>query len=135
MILTDAGPLVALFDPADGAHGRCRQVLATIREPMATTLPVLTEAFHFLRPGSTGFYRLLDFAVNRMRVLFLDGGTLARSFELMVDYVDVPMDLADATLVAAAETYNLTTVFTLDRDFSIYRIRRGHQHHAFNVIG
>ncbi len=66
MILTDAGPLVALFDPSDDAHGRCRQMLTAIREPMVTTLPVLTEAFHFLRPGSTAFQRLIDFVFNVM---------------------------------------------------------------------
>ena len=32
VILVDTGPLVALFDPADGAHGRCVEVLETIRE-------------------------------------------------------------------------------------------------------
>ena len=135
MILTDAGPLVALFDPSDDAHGRCRQILTAIREPMVTTLPVLTEAFHLLRPGSAGFQRLIDFVANRMRVFFLDGRMLARALELMVEYIHAPMDLADASLVAIAESYNLRTVFTLDSDFAVYRIRLGYQYHSFNVIG
>ena len=45
VILVDTGPLVALFEPADGAHGRCVEVLETIREPVTTTVPVMTEAF------------------------------------------------------------------------------------------
>ena len=42
--------------------------------------------------------------------------------ELMEKYRDTPMDLADATLVAAAETLNITRIFTLDSDFQVYRI-------------
>jgi len=50
VILVDTGPLVALFDPRDVQHLHCRRVLKTIREPIWTTVPVLTEAFHMLSP-------------------------------------------------------------------------------------
>jgi predicted nucleic acid-binding protein len=43
----------------------------------------------------------------------------------MAKYESVPMDLADASLVALAEERGLRTVFTLDRDFRIYRLARG----------
>lgn len=44
---------------------------------------------------------------------------------LMHKYRDLPMDLADATLVRAAEREGIHEVFTLDRrDFSIYRVGR-----------
>jgi len=33
------------------------------------------------------------------------------------------MDLADATLVVLAEELNTDLVFTVDRDFGVYRIR------------
>ncbi len=46
MILVDTGPFVALFDPKDASHRRCREVLKTLRQPLVTTVPVLTEAFH-----------------------------------------------------------------------------------------
>jgi predicted nucleic acid-binding protein len=39
----------------------------------------------------------------------------------MSKYRDTPMDLADASLVAAAEALDLARVFTLDSDFQIYR--------------
>ena len=48
MILVDIGPLVALFDPKDAQHERCKTVLRAIREPLITTIPVLTEGFHML---------------------------------------------------------------------------------------
>ena len=61
MILLDTRPVVALFDPKDSSHPRCREVLETIREPLVTTVPVLTEAFHMLSPGSPGADRARDF--------------------------------------------------------------------------
>jgi uncharacterized protein len=41
----------------------------------------------------------------------------------MEKYRDAPMDIADATLVAAAEARGLKRVFPLDSDFGIYRFR------------
>jgi len=35
------------------------------------------------------------------------------------------MDLADASLIAAAETLNATRIFTLDSDFHTYRLADG----------
>ena len=52
MILVDTGPLVALFNPKDNYHTHCLSVLKTIREPLLSTVSVLTEAFHLLTPGS-----------------------------------------------------------------------------------
>ena len=97
MILVDTGPLVALFDPADADHRGCALQLAAIEEPLCTTVPVLTEAFHLLRPDSLGSRRLMDFVAARgLRLWFLDDRALTRAFELMVQYADHPMDLADA---------------------------------------
>lgn len=137
MILVDTGPLVALFDPADSSHTRCVEVLATIEEPLGTTVPVLTEAFHLLSPGSTGSLRLMDFMSGAgLTILFLDDVTLGRAFELMVQYADTRMDLADASLVVAAEQLDMRKVFTIDRaDFATYRVKRGHVHHAFEMLG
>ena len=137
MILVDTGPLVALFDPRDAEHGRCRRVLREIREPMATTVPVLTEAFHMLSPGSRGSDRLRDFiAAEGLGVSFMTAPNLVRAFELMERYADHPMDLADASLIVAAETLGTRKVFTIDRDdFTAYRIRRGHRHQAVDIIG
>ena len=50
---------------------------------------------------------------------------------LMEKYEDTPMDLADASLVAAAETLGLKRIFTLDSDFYVYRIN---DKDAFDVI-
>ncbi len=51
--------------------------------------------------------------------------------DLMEQYQDVPMDLADEELVAAAEALGTRRIFTLDSDFYVYPWR-GTQ--AFEVI-
>ena len=44
---------------------------------------------------------------------------------LMRQYRDSPMDLADASILSAAETLSLRRVFTIDRGFSYYRLNDG----------
>jgi len=136
MILADTGPLVALFDPRDGQHKRCVRTIKSIREPIQTTVPVLTEAFHMLAPGSLGSDRLREFILKGgLSVWFFDRLGLIRAFELMESYSDRPMDLADASLVVAAESLETRRVLTIDRkDFETYRARRGHRYYAFEVL-
>lgn len=136
MILCDTGPLVALFDPRDASHERARGALSRIRGPLVTTVPVLTEAFHLLDPGSRGARALRQMIVRRgLSTWFLGEPALARAFELMDRYADHPMDLADASLVVAAEALRTTTVLTLDRrDFLAYRARIGRSYRGFRVL-
>ncbi len=45
-----------------------------------------------------------------------------RMRELMAKYKDTPMDLADVSLVAAAEVLGVRRIFTVDSDFVVYRL-------------
>jgi predicted nucleic acid-binding protein len=136
MILIDTGPLVALFDPRDAQHSRCRRALMGIQGPILTTTPVLTEAFHILGPASLGSDRLREFVEDGgLSVWFFDRKWLTRAFELMEIYADHPMDLADASLVAAAEALGTRRVLTIDRkDFETYRVRRGHRYYPVEIV-
>ena len=49
----------------------------------------------------------------------------------MEKYRDQPMDLADASIVAAAERLGTRRLFTLDGDFHIYRLADGS---AFEMV-
>lgn len=136
MVLVDAGPWVALFDPSDAAHQRCRTALEKLSEPLATTVPVLTEALYLLRNSSRGAGALRDFIVRGRSVLwFFDDDAVVRAFELMETYGDKPMDFADASLITAAERLETRRFFTLDRrDFDAYRIRRGHRYYPPELL-
>ena len=136
MILVDTGPLVALLDPKDDMHGPCAAVLRQLRVPLRTTVPVLTEAFHLLDPGSTGAENLRRFVERGgVGVWFLDDAALARAMEVMRQYADHPMDLADASLVVAGERNATRRIFTLDRnDFTTYRLRKGHRQLPWQIL-
>jgi predicted nucleic acid-binding protein len=137
LILVDTGPFVALFNPRDSQHSRCRELLETVAEPLVTTVPVLTEAFHLLTPGSRGAGALREFVLSGgVSVWFMDSPTIERAFEVMEQYLDHPADLADASLITAAESLESQKIFTIDRsDFLTYRIRLGSKLARFNILG
>ncbi len=125
MTLTDAGPLVALIDADEPDHQLCRTVLAGLTLPMVTTWAAFTEAMYLLcraggPAGRDALWRLL--LTGRLQVADLDGPAVERSVALMKTYTDLPMDLADATLVAVAEQRGQRRIFTLDSDFEVYRL-------------
>lgn len=136
MILIDTGPLVAAFRRSEAHHDACRRKIVTLTGPVATLLPVLTEAFYLLGPGRS--------AADSLRAMLLGGALkvhlpaareIERTFDLMEEYADLPMDFADASLIAAAETLGTLKIFTLDkRDFAVYRIRRGKRRMPVTVV-
>jgi predicted nucleic acid-binding protein len=123
VILVDTGPLIALLSKDDEHHRRCRAVFRGLREPPLTVWPVLTEAMHLLRYLWGGQDRLFGLVeVGSIEIAPLGPGDLSRMRHLMQKYRDLPMDFADAALVAVAEREGITRVFTLDRrDFEVYR--------------
>jgi hypothetical protein len=53
----------------------------------------------------------------------------------MEQYADHPMDLADASLVAAALSAATRKIFTIDRQgFETYRVRGGHRHYPLEIV-
>jgi hypothetical protein len=118
--------VVAAIDADDAFHDRCVQALKTIREPLFTVWPVITEAMHLV--GSPmAQEKLWDVLEEEgLRLLALDTTDIAGVRALMKKYADLPMDLADAALVRVAEREGLHTVFTLDQaDLGVYRLRGG----------
>jgi len=127
--LTDTGPLVALLDADDPYHHVCHEAARALpRGPLLTTLPCFTEAMHLLRRagGHRSQAILWQFRADRKVVVHeLTSTELDRAAVLMSRYADAPMDLADATLIAAAERLALRHIFTLDGHFRIYRMPDG----------
>lgn len=128
MILTDAGPLIALVDRRDTEYSRCVAAAEQLVGPMLTTWPAFTEAMYLL--GARGGWHAQEqlwrmIAGRQLLVAETTSVMLERMPRLMAQYQNVPMDLADASLVAAAEEQDLRVVFTLDSDFLIYRFAHG----------
>ena len=130
--LCDSGPLIALFDPSDGSHERCRAALEEFGGRFVTSWPVLTEVFHFLdRPvGRTLFWDFVFSDVVRVEEVLKSD--LARMRVLMEQYAALPMDFADATLVVLAERLRVFRVFALDRrGFAVFRPRHAESFEIF----
>ena len=64
-------------------------------------------------------------AAGRLMVREVGPGETDRMAELMRVYADLPMDLADASVVVTAEATGERVVFTFDGHFRIYQLRDG----------
>ncbi len=125
MILADTGFWLALANQRDRHHERAKRALARFREPLITTWPVLTEACHLmvsrLSPRSAELF-IASGARGAFEVFPLHQSHLSRMTALMQKYRDLPMDLADASLVIVAEDTGSGRVLSTDeRDFRTYR--------------
>lgn len=126
MTLTDAGPLIAIIDADEPDHEACMAALDTLELPLLTTWPAFTEAMYLLARaggiiGQRALWRLVR--TDRLVVADLSPAAVDRTSRLMDQYVDTPMGLAEATLVALAEERSQRRMFTLDADFHVYRLR------------
>jgi predicted nucleic acid-binding protein len=135
MIVTDSSALIALLNAEDPAHARCAEVLQFLpAQPLLITVPSFVEAMYFL--GKLGGFTLQNhlwtlWMQNKIVIHCPSNAELQRMRTLMEKYADIPMDFADASIVAAAESLNLDTVFTIDSDFYVYRL---YDKHPFHVI-
>jgi predicted nucleic acid-binding protein len=125
MILADAGFLYALLDKDDAWHVQAKEVSRDIKEKWITTWPVLTEAAHLITRwlGAEPAIALMqDVAVGDIAVWNIAPETCLKVPVLMKRYADLPMDLADASLVLLAESLGHGRILTTDeRDFRTYR--------------
>jgi len=133
-MLVDAGPLVSLCDRNQPTHARCQAVLESATVPAVSTWACFVEAMYLV--GRIGGYRLQDhlWALLSRDIIRLHEHSTSepRQMALLMDrYQNVPMDLADASLVAVAEALGDRTVFTLDSDFRVYRLSDGG---TFNIV-
>lgn len=125
MIIADTGYWLALANASDRHHHAAKEALAALREPLVTTWPVMTETCHLLatRLGATAHERFVESAsLGAFTIFSLESGHLPRVVELLKKYRDLPMDLADASLVILAEELGSGRILSTDtRDFRTYR--------------
>lgn len=125
MIAVDAGFLYALIDKSDAWHARAIAAVPTVQEGWITTWPALTEATHLMtrRLGSRFAQALMDEVADGGLVVWdIAPDQVARIPAMMQRYANLPMDLADASLVLLAEHLGHGRILTTDeRDFGSYR--------------
>lgn len=133
--LIEAGPIIALFDKSDRVHSRIVHFLKEDSYHLITTWPVLTEASHMLDFDNRAQVGLLEWVYRGgLEVFEVDLSAVRRIIELTKKYNDVPMDLADATLVFAAEQLGIRDIISIDSDFYVYRTTdKEHINNIFRV--
>lgn len=123
-LLLDTGAFVALVDRSEKRHADCVDTLERWTGPIVTTEAVLTETLYLVGPEWRAQQVCLEFFLRGAFLLIpSSAASLRRVAALMDRYRNVPMDFADATLVALGEELQTERVFTLDqRGFYTYRL-------------
>jgi predicted nucleic acid-binding protein len=125
-LLLDTGAYVALVDRDEKLHGECVAALEKWAGPVVTTEAVLIETLYLVGPAWKAQKVCLEFVLRgAFQLVPSSPASLRRVAVLMEKYRNVPMDFADATLVALGEELETDWVFTLDRrGFTTYRMNR-----------
>jgi uncharacterized protein len=128
MVIADTGFWLALANRRDRHHAVARQRLQQLREPLITTWPVMTETCYLLlsRLGGASQRNFVEsFSAGAFEVFNLGREHGSRLTSLMETYADLPMDLADASLVLLAEELGHGRILSTDgRDVRAYRWKR-----------
>ena len=122
--LVDAGPLIALFDKNDKYHNSVIKFLKKFDGQLITSWPVITEVTHLLSFNVNVQIDFLEWLKREaIKIINLENIHLERIIQLSKKYSDVPMDLADSSLIVIAELTNITDIITIDSDYYIYKTK------------
>ena len=125
--LIDAGPIIALFDKSDQHHERVLNFMKTFDGKLVSTWPVLIEVCYMLDFNQETQLDFINWVIRGgIEVHNLEQWQLSSIRDTMNTYSDLPADLADATLLVTAESKGITSILTLDKDFSVYKLKNGH---------
>jgi predicted nucleic acid-binding protein len=123
-LLVDAGPLIALFDASDQHHKRVISQVKRFDDVLVSTWPVVTEVHHMLDFNVQAQLNFMEWiSLGGLKLMDLLEDDIDRIIELTTKYRDVPMDLADASLVVISEYLNTNRILSIDSDFLIFRNR------------
>jgi len=123
-ILIDSGPLIALFDASDKYHNKAVNFIRSNKYPLVTTIASITETLHLLNFNRNAQIDFIEWMhQGAVEIQNIENDDFGRIRDLTEKYRDLPMDFADSCLVYLAEKLSLNTIATIDRDFSVYRIK------------
>jgi uncharacterized protein len=122
-ILVDSGPLIALFDSSDRHHQKSVEFVKSNKFILVTTIASITETLHLLNFNRNAQLDFIEWIKRGgVEICNIEHSDFARIKELTEKYRDLPMDFADSCLVLLAEKLEISSIATIDRDFSVYRI-------------
>ena len=117
-VVADSGSLYALYDAEDEYHRAVAKAIDDYREPIIVPVAILAEIDYLLREFigvdaeldflegiSSGAYTLEAFAAQ----------DLTRCRELIAQYRDLDLGVADAAVIATAERLRVERILTVDQ--------------------
>jgi len=120
--LIDSGPLIALFDKSDKYHLRVLEFIKTFQGELITTWAVITEVSHMLDFNLNVQIDFLKWCeLGGVKIYEISQDELSKIRVMMEKYSDIPMDLADGTLMYVASREKLKNIVSIDSDFDVYR--------------
>lgn len=120
--LIDSGPLIALFDRSDSYHTQVLECLRLYKGELVSSWAVLTEVSHMLDFNSQVQMDFLAWVERgAIRVAEIEQRELMAIRQMMGKYADLPMDLADASLLHLANREGIRQIISIDSDFDVYR--------------
>ena len=123
-VLIDSGPLIALFESSDKYHSKAVAFIKSNKYPLITTIASITETLQLLDFNRNAQIDFTDWIhKGAVEIYNIENCDFKRLKELTDKYRDLPMDFADSCLVYLAEKLSLNTIATIDRDFTVYRIK------------
>ncbi|PKA11211.1 pilus assembly protein [Leptospira meyeri] len=124
--LIDSGPIIALFNSKDKFHKPTLKFFKSYTGELISTWPVVTEVVYIL---SFSVHAQSDFLewIERgsIQIIDLNLEDLKYIKNRMKKYSDLPMDLADASLMCISEKKGIERIISIDSDFSIYKNLKG----------
>ena len=125
LIIIDTGYFVALFSKKDRSHKQALSLRSKIdKRSWITTWPVVTEVCHLLQKYAPQAQKpfLTLFHDGIIDVFNLHSVHFTKIVSLFEKYENLPIDLADASLVILAEELSIGDIVSTDkRDFKVYR--------------
>ncbi|MCP3890142.1 MAG: pilus assembly protein [Desulfobulbaceae bacterium] len=111
------------FDASDNYHKKAVEFIKNNKSQLITTIASVTETLHLLDFNRNAQIDFLEWVSRGVEIHSIQNPDFKRLKELTEKYRDLPMDFANSCLVRWAEKLSLNTIATIDRDFSIYRIK------------
>ena len=120
--IIDSGPLIALFDGSDKYHNDVLNFMKEYKGKLITSWAVITEVSHMLDFNLQAQIDFLKWCeVGGIEVYDITQDEISNIRVMMEKYIDIPMDLADGTLMYIANKENIKNIVSIDSDFDIYR--------------
>ena len=117
--------MLAAGNVKDQAHQACLKLLRQVEGPLLVPSPVLGEIGYLLQSrvgleAEVAFVK--SFGGDGFHIAELEDQDILRMAGLVETYIDLPLGIVDAAVVAIAERLRLTEIATLDhRHFNVVR--------------